>query len=164
MKKELISNIGTYETVKITGQSLRVTCANDAQRMKLLSVTSLLNNEVTITVPRSVIERETRSEKINVIRGIVFGVAVEEELEDVKKSMKAVWVRRLEKQDGVVMILTTTIIFAVEGNVLPETVLVRFMRKQVTAYIPAPMRCYKCQSYGHKSSCQTAEKCPLSGR
>ena len=47
---------------------------------------------------------------------------------------------------------------------LPETVKIGYTKKRVKAYVPAPMTCYKCQAYGHKSErCQAAEKCPRCG-
>lgn len=36
-----------------------------------------------------------------------------------------------------------------KGEVLPKLVMTGFMRYNVRAYIPPPLRCYKCQKYGH---------------
>lgn len=35
---------------------------------------------------------------------------------------------------------------------LPETIRVGYLQVRVTLYIPSPMRCYKCQRFGHTSS------------
>ena len=56
---------------------------------------------------------------------------------------------------------TGQVIVTFEGE-LPEFTYMRWRRFRVQTYIPEPIRCYKCQHYGHKAiTCKQKEKCPI---
>jgi len=55
---------------------------------------------------------------------------------------------------------TNTVFLTFAMTQLPETVTVGYMRVKVVPYIPSPLRCFRCQHYGHGSrSCKSAEIC-----
>ena len=58
LKKELTCLIGTNNSFKITGQSLRITCRNEAQKDHLMLLNTLLDHEARITAPRSLETRD----------------------------------------------------------------------------------------------------------
>ena len=167
LKKELTYLIGTNNSVKITGQSLRITCDNEAQKDRLMLINTLLDHEVRITAPRSLQTRDTSNvateEKYreNKQRGIIFGVPLDITKEELEEEIGANWTKRLEKRDGETKSITGTVIFEIEGEKLPEFIYVGCLKKYVKEYIPRPMRCYHCQAYGHQAKqCYAKEKCP----
>lgn len=55
---------------------------------------------------------------------------------------------------------TNTIFLTFAMTKLPEIITVGYLRVKVVPYIPSPLRCFKCQRYGHSSrSCKSAETC-----
>ena len=47
---------------------------------------------------------------------------------------------------------------------LPEHISVGYLRVKVTTYVPSPLRCFKCQKYGHGSkNCRNSATCPKCG-
>ena len=60
---------------------------------------------------------------------------------------------------------TGTIFLTFALTQLPETVTVGYLRVKVVPFIPSPMRCFRCQHYGHGSrSCKSAETCRDCGK
>ena len=58
-------------------------------------------------------------------------------------------VRKIRVQRDGRRINTGTIILTFGLPVLPTSVKIGFLRVNVDAYIPNPLRCFKCQRYGH---------------
>ena len=167
LKKELTCMIGTNNSIKITGQSLRITCENEAQKDRLMLIHHLLDQEVRITAPRSLKTSDTsklatgEKKRENKQRGIIFGIPLDISKEGLEEEIGANWTKRLEKRDGDTKSITGTVIFEIEGEKLPEFVYVGCLRKYVKEYIPRPMCCYHCQAYGHQAKqCYAKEKCP----
>ena len=170
-KKEIVQLIGENDSMKITGKSIRVKCINDAQKQRLMTMTSLMGHEVGVTGARGLEAVEAREGRGSegprggVQRGIIFGVSLDDTDEEVKEAIGALSVRRLMKREGEGRVPTTTVVFDVGGDQLPEFVYVGCMRKRVKLYIPNPMRCFKCQAFGHTSTrCNaTKAKCARCG-
>jgi hypothetical protein len=164
LKKDLISIIGANDSAKITGQSIRIAFNSETQRSKLLQMTTLMNVDVIVSEPRSIVDAASRPQHATVTRGIIFGVPEDINDEELVEEIGAEWVRRIVRRDGDSKIPTTTVIIAMKGESLPDYVAIGFLRKRVKAYIPLPMRCFRCQNYGHKSGqCNAGEKCPRCG-
>ena len=67
--------------------------------------------------------------------------------------------RILRKEDGGA-IPTDTIVLSFSCEQLPDKVRVAWRSVRVRPYVPNPIRCYKCQMYGHMaSSCKGKERC-----
>ena len=50
---------------------------------------------------------------------------------------------------------TSTIILTFRTNILPASVMCGYLRVPVDVYIPNPLRCFKCQKYGHhRNNCK----------
>ena len=167
LKRELTCLIGINNSVKITGQSIRITCDNEAQKDRLMLVSTLLDHDVRITAPRSLQTSDSsklatgEKNRENKQRGIIFGVPLDITNEEIKEEIGANWTKRLEKRDGEAKSITGTVIFEIKGEKLPEFVYVGYLKKYVKEYIPRPMRCYHCQAYGHQAKqCYAQEKCP----
>ena len=61
-------------------------------------------------------------------------------------------------------ISTGTFILTFQRQALPTTIRVGYVRVAVSQYIPNPIRCFKCQLFGHtKLNCKRKEVCPRCG-
>jgi hypothetical protein len=55
---------------------------------------------------------------------------------------------------------TAALIITFSGNVLPSSIKMGFEHCKVTPFIPYPLRCFKCQQFGHHgNSCTRKTKC-----
>ena len=62
-------------------------------------------------------------------------------------------------------IATGTFIVTFSSPILPNAISVGYLKVKVQLYIPNPIRCFKCQRYGHfKSSCTHNEVCAKCGQ
>ncbi len=60
---------------------------------------------------------------------------------------------------------TGTFILTFNSPTPPATVKVGYLQVKVDTYIPNPIRCFKCQRYGHfKSTCKRSEACEKCGK
>ncbi|KAJ4438319.1 hypothetical protein ANN_14261 [Periplaneta americana] len=94
-----------------------------------------------------------RHSSLNTTRGVVHtdsldGMSDEEiQLELAEQSVSKAY-RLLRKRDGQTIPLST-VFLTFEKPVLPEYILVGYERVPVRAYVPNPMRCFRCQRFGH---------------
>ena len=57
---------------------------------------------------------------------------------------------------------TSTLILTFGVTTLPEQIKVGYLKVRVTPYIPSPMRCFKCQRFGHISKfCKNKDICSI---
>ncbi|GBM53606.1 hypothetical protein AVEN_105493-1 [Araneus ventricosus] len=79
------------------------------------------------------------------------GEKITEEL----KSQEVIHVRRITIRRVGQVLNTKRLILTFDSNKLPEHTKAGYMRLSVTTYIPNPLRCFKCQRFGHsKTSCR----------
>ena len=71
--------------------------------------------------------------------------------------------RRIESRRGGVTSPTDSIVLTFSGTDLPPQVIVGYVRVKVRVFIPNPMRCFRCQRFGHtQTHCRgkpTCSKC-----
>lgn len=170
IKKALSAIIDNNEQIKLTGQTLRIRCKDANQKDYLMKMTQLLDVEIDVSEPFSVSKIKhqndiNKTKAISYNKGIIFGIPLDITDDELKFEIKATWLQRMTQRSGNQFIPTTTVIFAVDAADLPESVMIGYIRKRVKRYIPRPLRCLKCQMYGHKmSQCYSANiKCPRCG-
>lgn len=57
-----------------------------------------------------------------------------------------------------------TVLIESEGNFVPNKVFLGFMSYPVRVYVPKPLRCFKCQRYGHTAKvCKEQRRCARCG-
>ena len=92
---------------------------------------------------------------------------VDEDLERLKKSICGAEVSRIKRLMRTVngeRVESLSVILEVQGNVLPERVQIGCMSFPVRPYVPPPLRCYKCQRYGHiATACRGKQRCSNCG-
>jgi len=60
---------------------------------------------------------------------------------------------------------TNTFIVTFKTPVVPKYIIVGYIRVPVAVYIPNPLRCFKCQKFGHgKNACRERETCATCGQ
>ncbi|GBN19635.1 hypothetical protein AVEN_6789-1 [Araneus ventricosus] len=84
----------------------------------------------------------------------------EEKITEELKSQGVIHVRRITiRRDGQ-LLNTKHLILTFDSNKLPENIKAGYMRLSVRTYIPNPLRCFKCQRFGHsKTSCRGTLTC-----
>ncbi|GBM02078.1 hypothetical protein AVEN_209763-1 [Araneus ventricosus] len=84
----------------------------------------------------------------------------EEKITEELKSHGVIHVRRITiRRDGQ-LLNTKHLILTFDSNKLPENIKAGYMRLSVRTYIPNPLRCFKCQRFGHsKTSCRGTLTC-----
>ncbi|GBM53582.1 hypothetical protein AVEN_105474-1 [Araneus ventricosus] len=87
----------------------------------------------------------------------------EEKITEELKSQEVIHVRRITIRRVGQVLNTKRLILTFDSNKLPEHIKAGYMRLFVTTYIPKPLRCFKCQRFGHsKTSCRgtlTSARC-----
>ncbi|GBM62399.1 hypothetical protein AVEN_127327-1 [Araneus ventricosus] len=112
------------------------------------------------TIPVSVSPHETLNTSKGVITcGELFNVPLDEITEKLQ-SQGVSHVRRITiRRDGQ-LLNTKHLILTFSSHVLPEYVKAGYMRLSVRPYIPNPLRCFKCQRFGHsQTSCRGTLTC-----
>lgn len=123
--------------------------ANQLMRCKMMS-------EIAVEVVENI--------KLNQTKGIVTCAdlryaTVKEILEDLQEQGVCDVELMKRKKDGV-LIPTNSYILTFKSTGIPESVKVGYLVLGVRLFIPRPMRCYRCQYYGHTSKfCIKEEVC-----
>ncbi|XP_073730159.1 uncharacterized protein [Misgurnus anguillicaudatus] len=149
---------GEIEMAKVLRDgSLLVKCKDSGQREKIMKVQSICKKEIA----------EVRRFGERGARGVISGVALGENLEDIKKNIRGGTIlgikRLLANRDGE-KVESTSVLLEFREQRLPERIMVGFMSFYVREYIPPPIRCFKCQRYGHVAAiCKGSQRCGKCG-
>ena len=98
----------------------------------------------------------------NECKAVIHGVDVELDEDESIAGLKADWfnvlgMKRLRTR-GLPMV-------TFRGKQVPEAVTFGYMCFSVKVYVPRPIRCWKCQRFGHVEAwCQAGVQCPMCGR
>ena len=59
---------------------------------------------------------------------------------------------------------TSLLVLTFDFTTLPESIVIGWLKKDIRVFVPNPLRCYKCQRFGHgSSSCRQTARCPKCG-
>ena len=73
-------------------------------------------------------------------------------------------VKHILKTENVQKVPTGTLALTFNTAKLPQSIKAGYIKLNVRPYIPNPLRCFKCQAFGHKSKfCKKSEVCPKWG-
>ena len=88
----------------------------------------------------------------------------EYELLEELKSQKVVDVKRIKVKRDRELMNTNTLILTFGASQLPNYIKAGYIIARVEMYIPNPLRCFKCQKYGHgKDRCKHEQTCARCG-
>ncbi|XP_071115884.1 uncharacterized protein [Haliotis cracherodii] len=145
---------------RLRSGSLLVECARRQQSLNLLSISTFANIEVAVSEHRT----------LNSCRGIVRDRArclsdmSEDEITTELGDQAVTAVRRFTfKKDGIIT-KTNTYLMTFARTTLPQSIKAGYFSIGVDVYVPNPLRCYKCQRFGHGSkSCHSSVACHRCG-
>ncbi|GBN38828.1 hypothetical protein AVEN_265111-1 [Araneus ventricosus] len=155
VEKGITSSVGEVKsTKKLRSGDLLVEVASPKQAKQIAKLNSLS------TIPVTVNPHAT----LNSSKGVIScGELLNESVEKINEelcSQGVTHVRRITiRRDGQ-LLNTKHLILTFDSAKLPEHIKAGYMRLSVRTYIPNPLRCFKCQRFGHsKTSCRGTLTC-----
>ena len=157
ISKGIIGLAGEPKSVKKTSFGLLI------EVVKKCHADCLLKTEVMANIPVKVSPHRT----LNTVKGVIRckevrgmpEAEIAKELHDqFVTDVKRIYIHRRQTP-------TDTYILTFGKTDLPSAIKVGYMNVKVNPYIPNPLRCYKCQDYGHGSDkCTHKERCSRCGQ
>ena len=129
------------------------------------SLTHIGGKPVEISEPfgltRQIELNENKPEPIYDVKAIIHGLLESDEiLNEIASDIGAKYMRRIGGPES-----KTVLIGYAKGTTLSDSILIDGRRFKVHTYIPRPLRCRKCQQYGHhESKCSSNIKCTRCGQ
>ncbi|GBL95668.1 hypothetical protein AVEN_24864-1 [Araneus ventricosus] len=155
VEKGITSSVGEVKsTKKLRSGDLLVEVESPKQAKQIAKLNSLS------TIPVTVNPHAT----LNSSKGVIScGELLHESVEKITEELSSqgvTHVRRITiRRDGQ-LLNTKHLILTFDSAKLPEHIKAGYMRLSVRPYIPNPLRCFKCQRFGHsKTSCRGTLTC-----
>ncbi|GBM48037.1 hypothetical protein AVEN_34365-1 [Araneus ventricosus] len=155
VEKGITSSVGEVKsTKKLRSGDLLVEVESPKQAKQIAKLNSLSTISVTVK-PHATLN----SSKGVISCGELLNESVEKITEELS-SQGVTHVRRITiRRDGQ-LLNTKHLILTFDSAKLPEHIKAGYMRLSVRTYIPNPLRCFKCQRFGHsKTSCRGTLTC-----
>ena len=141
---------GSLKSVKkLRNGTLLVECATDSHSRRLLC-----------NVPIKVTPHSSLNSCKGVIRSRDLEGVGEEEICENLTSQGVVGVKRINIRRNNELVPTNTLILTFNSPTLPNSVKAGYLNIHVVPYIPNPLRCFKCQTFGHgQNTCRSRLTC-----
>ena len=157
VSKAIEGLIGTTENIKrLRSGDILIETKRKKQTETLLSVQNLLDTEVRIVPHRN----------MNTCKGVIRDYARQlypldmASLREGLKSQGVTEVRRIPIRREGKEVSAITYVLTFGTPTLPPKVKAGYLVFDVTRYIPNPLRCYKCQAFGHhEDKCSRQKRC-----
>ena len=157
IEKSISAILGTPKSVKkLKNETLLVECFSQQQVKNLLGHKKLFNLDVNIFPHKT----------LNTSKGVIRCKELSfcDSLEEIKSNLKSQAVsdvKRISVLRNGIRRDTHTYILTFSTPILPTSIKVGFQSVKVDVYVPNPLRCYRCQRYGHhESNCRSTPVCP----
>ena len=153
-KKAVEELVGPGFEMQLFGRCVKIQAADEQQAERLLQLSAIGDLEVVVTPRRSTGKSGSvgNTNHDSWKKGVIKRVPRYVELDLIKSETGATWASRISRQAGGQQTPTGTVILAFCGADVPDTVSVGLARFKVLPYIPLPLRCGKCQKFGHKTT------------
>jgi hypothetical protein len=160
IQKGLIGLAGEPKSVKkLRNGSLLIECLTEAHSKCLLKSTVLCN------VPINVTPHSSLNTSKGVIRSRDLEGVEDEEICENLSSQDVTSVKRIKIRRNNELIPTNTLILTFNKPTLPQSVKAGYLNIPVEPYIPNPLRCFKCQKFGHgQNACRNKLTCARCGQ
>ncbi|GBN58873.1 hypothetical protein AVEN_156204-1 [Araneus ventricosus] len=162
VEKAISGYLGEIPSVrKLRSGDLLVEVSSQKQAQIIIKLNNLASVPVTSTPHAS----------LNFSKGVVscgelLNTSIEE-IADKLKSQGVTHVRRMSMRKGGQLLDTKHLVLTFHGSKIPESIKAGYMKLAVRHYFPNPLRCFKCQRFGHsKASCRwtlTCARCAETG-
>ena len=141
---------------KLRSGSLLVEFTNKYQSENIKKITAFGNTEVKVSAHRSL------NSKKGVIRSADLKSISEDELRMELREQGVTDIKRIQTTKNGKKENTNTIILTFGKHELPEFITAGYLRLAVSQFIPNPLRCFKCQRFGHhKDRCRSDMACQV---
>jgi hypothetical protein len=111
-------------------------------------------------IPVSVIPHKTLNTSKGIIKCRDISMCSEEEILENLLDQGVSNVKRIRVKRNGTLVATHSYILEFKTITLPEAVFMAYIKAEVEEYIPNPLRCYKCQLFGHhKDRCSKPAVC-----
>src|SRR5208282_285729 len=164
---EVEEKIGDIDEYRLQGDCIRIECISAEQLDKLMTVTTFLDEAVTVSLPwtgsqktmekaRSADNKPVRYNKV-----VVTGVSDQWEDDDLKEEAGADFFRRIRRRvDGTLQDTTAVVLGYVDNP--PDRVKFGYRCYRTRPYVPDPLQCHRCLKFGHtQATCRaTTVRCP----
>ena len=143
----VMSNVVTVR--KMEKGRLMVLFGTEQSRVKAMKITSMLGRAVELAIPDGGVH----------LKGVIY---VEEEVseEEIVRGVKVIEAARRFKEGRMAVLVT----FKQEVKALPADVLLGYVLYPVREYVRPPLRCYRCQRFGHVAAvCRGSRRCGKCG-
>ena len=109
--------------------------------------------------------REKLNNSKGVIRSRELALATEDEIASTLGKQGVTNIKRLSIRKGEQRIRTNTYVLTFDKPRTPIEVKIDYCLERIEQYVPAPLRCFKCQTFGHhrKASRQRRQTCAKCG-
>lgn len=154
IEKTIYSFIGSPKNVRKIKDGLLIETTSAAQSRRLLELKTLGEFPVEVIPHQS----------LNTSRGVIYcpdllNCSTEEILEGLK-DQGVIEVRRIKVRKEGNLVDSPNHILTFNNPALPKRVKAAFYSLQVRMYVPPPMRCFRCQKFGHTSlRCSEEQVC-----
>ena len=146
VKKAITYHIGPHHScTRLRSGTLRIEVQSSDQARTLWKVSTIHDVPVTVTIPFA----------SNTCRGVVshfdFARMSEDEIVEEMADLKVVACRKFYRQDRNThtRVPSNTVCLTFATTDLPDSIMVGYELRNVRPFIPRPIRCNKCQAYGH---------------
>ena len=144
IEKAIMSIAGEPKSIKnLRSGDLLIQCTKQPHEANLLKMKTFCGLKCTVKPHKS----------LNTSKGIVRCPALSkqscEHILEFMGEQGVTDVRRINVHRDGVLKPTNTFVFTFDSPVLPANVKIGFIQAKVDVYIPNPLRCYKCQVFGH---------------
>lgn len=155
--KALHSAVGIVQVTQLRYGNLIVSCYNAAQRDKLIRMNEMEGKKIICT------EWERKKLELGVINGVPTDLSCEDILSNISGA-NVVKCRRLMYTRDQIKKESLSVLLFFDERVLPTRIRIGYMSHQVRPYIPPPLRCFKCQKFGHVAAiCRGKKRCGKCG-
>jgi len=159
LNKELIDKArGEVEKVFLTKQGgLKIIAKNQTQKDRLLKITEINDKPVEVSIPYSLKHQSLSSRSPPVqrqandyfVKGVVYGLLEDEQnLNEIAIENGAHHMCRIGNSEH----SKSTLIAFTKDTVLPPYLEVNGRKFKIFPFVPKPLRCFRCNIFGHSSN------------
>ncbi|XP_055924689.1 uncharacterized protein LOC129956772 [Argiope bruennichi] len=162
INKLILSAIGEVQNIKKLRSGDLLLQVSEKQALQISKMTTLGSFPIQVSYHKT----------MNMSRGVLsepdfIGVSEAEFLEELR-DRNVCAARRINIRRGDRLVPTQHVVLTFQTPVLPKTIKGGYINCKIRPYIPNPLRCFKCQRYGHSQiGCRSNEhicgKCAESG-
>ncbi|GBL95339.1 hypothetical protein AVEN_154757-1 [Araneus ventricosus] len=147
VKKAVVGTLGEVTSVrKLCSGDLLIEVKSRKQAQQIIKLEPLATIPVTVSAHTSL-----NSSKGVITCGELFNVSIEE-ITDEFKGEGVTHVRRIFIRRAGQLLLTKHLILTFQTPTLPDSVKAGYIKLAVRPFIPNPLRCFKCQRFGHSQT------------